>query len=278
VVIDDGSTDKTVKVAKKMGIKHFVIHKQNEGLASAFADGMDKALELGADIIVNTDGDNQYPQEDIPRLIKPIIDNKADIVIADRQTDKIRHFSLGKKILQKIGSAIVRTFSDTKVTDAVSGFRAYSREAALHLNIFTDYTYTIETIIQAGKKKLKIVSIPVKTRPKKRDSRLIKNLWSYLKISTATTLRFFAIYEPLKVFGYMAIIITFPGILIFVRFIYLFIHGDAGAHLQSLIFGVLFILVGAQVGMLGIIADLIAINRKKYENILYRIKKIELKK
>jgi len=146
------------------------------------------------------------------------------------------------------------------------------------LNIFTDYTYTIETIIQAGKKKLKIVSIPIKTHPKKRDSRLIKNLWAYLKASTATILRFFAIYEPLKVFGYIAIATILPGILIFIRFIYLYSRGDAGAHIQSLIFGVLFVLVGVQIGMLGIIADLIAINRKKYENILYRIKKMELTK
>jgi glycosyltransferase involved in cell wall biosynthesis len=278
VVINDGSTDKTLAVAKKMGVKHFVIHKQNEGLANSFADGLDKALSLGADIIVNTDGDNQYPQEDIPRLIKPIIDKKADIVIADRQIDKIKHFSLGKKILQKLGSAVVRVFSGTKVPDATSGFRAYSREAALHLNIFTEYSHTIETIIQAGKKKLHIESVKVKTRPKSRDSRLIKNLWSYIKQSVATILRLFAIYEPLKVFGYISFLISLPGIILILRFIYLYIRGDAGGHIQSLIFGSLFIFIGVQIGLLGVIADLIAINRKKYENILYRMKKIEYKK
>jgi len=278
VVIDDGSTDKTVKVAKKHGIKRFLIHKTNEGLAKSFSDGLDEALHLGADIIVNTDGENQYPQEDIPRLIKPIMEKKADIVIADRQTDKIKHFSLGKKILQKVGSATVRFFSGTNVPDVVSGFRAYSREAALHLNIFTDYSYTIETIVQAGKKKLLIQSIKIKTKPKTRNSRLIKNLWFYLKASTATTLRLFAIYEPLKVFGYIAFITALPGFILIIRFIYISIIGAPGAHLQSLIMASMFVLVGFQIGLIGIVADLISINRRKTESILYRIKKMELKK
>jgi len=278
VVIDDGSTDKTKIVAKKLGVKHFVIHKENQGLASSFADGLDEALCLGADIIVNTDGDNQYPQEDIPRLIKPIMDNKADIVIADRQTSNIKHFSLGKKIMQKVGSATIRLFSGTKVSDVVSGFRAYSREAALHLNIFTDYTYTIETIIQAGKKNLLIQSIKIKTKLKTRNSRLIKSLWGYLKASASTTLRFFAIYEPLKVFGYIAFITALPGIILIGRFIYFYEVGYPGAHLQSLIMASMFVLVGFQIGLIGIVADLISINRKKTENILYRIKKIEMKK
>lgn len=279
LVVDDGSTDKTVRMAKKYKVKHFVIHRHNQGLAKSFADGLDGALAAGADIIVNTDGDNQYPQEDIPRLIQPIMEGTADMVVADRQTDNIKHFSFGKKILQKVGSAVVRAFSGTNVPDVVSGFRAYSREAALRLNIFTDYSYTIETIIQAGKKNLFIQSVKIKTKPKTRNSRLIKNLWFYLKASAATALRLFAIYEPLKVFGYIAFFTALPGIVLILRFIYVYASGDVGTgHIQSLIIASIFILVGFQIGLIGIVADLISINRKKTENILYRIKKMELEK
>lgn len=278
IVIDDGSTDKTVQVARRLGVKNIVRHRHNQGLARSFADGLDAALACGADLIVNTDGDNQYPQEQIPRLIRPILTGTADMVVADRQTAKIAHFSMGKKLLQKFGSAVVRGFSGTNVPDAVSGFRAYTREAALHLNIFTDYTYTIETIIQAGKKNLFIQSVKIKTKPKTRKSRLIKNLWYYLKASAATALRLFAIYEPLKVFGYIAFITALPGLILIIRFIYFYKIGDHGAHLQSLIIASMFILVGFQIGLIGIVADLISINRKKTESILYRLKKMELKK
>lgn len=278
LIVDDGSTDKTLKVARKFRVKHFVIHRQNQGLAKSFADGLDEALHLGADIIVNTDGDNQYPQEDIGRLIKPIMDGQADIVVADRQTDKIAHFSKSKRFLQKFGSSVVRIFSGVNVPDAVSGFRAYSREAALHLNIFTDYTYTIETLIQAGKKKLHVVSVKVKTRVSGRKSRLIKNTWSYIKASAATTLRLFAIYEPLKVFSIIGGIIMLPGIALFVRFLYFYLNGIGGAHLQSLIIGTLFVLVGFQVMLIGLLADLSAMNRKKIESILYRLKSLDMRK
>ena len=278
LVVDDGSTDKTLKVARKHRVKHFVIHHQNQGLAKSFADGLDEALHLGADIIVNTDGDNQYPQEDIPRLIKPIMDGKADMVVADRQTDKIAHFSRGKKFLQKFGSSVVRIFSGVNVPDAVSGVRAYCRDAALHLNIFTDYTYTIETLIQAGKKKLQVVSVKVKTRVSGRKSRLIKNVWLYIKASAATTVRLFAIYEPFKTFSYIAFVVSLPGIILLLRFFYLFTIGIGSGHLQSLIIGSMFILVAFQIGLIGLLADLISINRKKSENILYRIKKMSIKK
>ena len=239
LVVDDGSTDETLHVAKKYRVKHFVIHRHNQGLAKSFADGLDEALALGADIIVNTDGDNQYPQEDIPRLIRPIMTNEADMVVADRQTDKIAHFSPVKKFLQKFGSYVVRIFSGVNVPDAVSGFRA---------------------------------------RKTKRNSRLIKSVWSYVKASAATTLRLFALYEPLKVFGYIALTVSLPGFILFFRFFYFFILGTSGGHIQSLIVGAVFILTGFQIGLIGLLADLISINRKKSENILYRIKKIELEK
>lgn len=275
LIIDDGSNDNTVKIARSLGVSNFVIHHHNQGLAKAFADGLDKALEMGADIIVNTDGDNQYPQEDIPRLIRPIVQNRADMVIANRQTDTIKHFSWSKKLLQKFGSTVVRFFSGTEVPDAVSGFRAYSREMALHINIFTDYTYTIETLIQAGKKKFQIVSVPVKTRRPKRESRLIKSNWKYLKISAATILRIFSIYEPLKVFSYISFAIMLPGWVLMVRFILFFLEGDGVGHLQSLIVGTLFILTGFQIGVFGLLADLIAINRKKMESVLTMVKKMK---
>lgn len=278
LVIDDGSTDKTLKVARALGVSHFVIHHHNQGLAKAFADGLDKALELGADIIVNTDGDNQYPQKDIPRLIYPILSGKADMVVGNRQTDTIKHFSWSKKWLQKFGTTVVRFFSGTNVSDAASGFRAYSREMALHINIFTDYTYTMETLIQAGKKKFQIVSVPIKTRKTLRKSRLIKSYWSYLKTSTATILRIFAIYEPLKVFSYISFIIMLPGWVLMVRFLFFFFEGNGAGHLQSLIVGTLFVLTGFQIGVFGLMADLIAINRRKMENVLTTVKKMKYDK
>lgn len=200
VIVDDGSTDKTLAVAKTYGVRHFVVHKKNTGLAKSFADVVEKALALGADIIVNTDGDNQYPQSDIPRLIAPILAGKADMVIADRQTDTIAHFSPIKKFLQKLGSGAIRFFSGTDIPDAVSGFRAMTRDAALELNIFTKYTYTIETIIQAAKKNLRIESIKIRTNPKFRTSRLVKSYGSYIRQSLSTIVRILALYEPLKVF------------------------------------------------------------------------------
>jgi len=275
VIIDDGSTDRTVKVAKKYGVRHFVLHHKNKGLARSFSDGVDKALSLGADIIVNTDGDNQYPQEDIPRLIKPILDNKADMVIADRQTHTIKHFPFLKKVLQKIGSFTVGYFSNIAIPDAVSGFRAYSRLTAMRLNVFTDYTYTIETLIQAGKRKKRVEIVKIKTNNKHRESRLIKNIFGYLKISAATILRVFAIYEPLKTFIYIGFFIALPGIILIARFIYFLLVADKGAHIQSIIIGGLFILVGFQVGIIGIVADLIGINRKLNEEILFRLKYME---
>lgn len=276
LVIDDGSTDKTSQVAKKHGVHHIVRHTQNKGLALSFADGIHKALHEGADIIVNTDADNQYPQKDIPKLIKPILEGKAEMVIADRQTNKIAHFSLLKKALQKLGSGMVRKLSGTQVPDAVSGFRAYSRQAALQLNIVTDFSYVIETIIQAQYKRIPLASIPIKTNAPTRKSRLFKNMFQHIRHSTASMLRIYSMYRPLTFFVLIGSITTLFGTIFAVRFIYFFIIGEGGGHIQSLIFSAIFIMVGFQIFMSGLIGDLIGINRKLEENILIRIKKMEL--
>jgi glycosyltransferase involved in cell wall biosynthesis len=273
LVIDDGSTDKTYEVAKKMKVAHILRYLNNKGLAQSFADGISFCLEAGYDIIVNTDGDNQYPQEDIPRLIKPILEGKAEMVIADRQTDKIKHFSPIKKILQKFGSWVVRFVSGTNVPDAVSGFRAYSREAALQMNIVSDFSYTIETIIQAGKKKIPIASIPIKVNPQTRDSRLFKSNWGHIKKSAATVIRIFTMYEPLKVFSYIAGLIFLSGIVLVVRFLYYFFTSGGSGHVQSLLLAAIFLIIGFQIFLIGIVADLIANNRKLLETFLYKDKK-----
>ena len=275
LVIDDGSTDKTSQVAKKLKVNHIIRHQANKGLAQTFADGIEIALKKGAHIIVNTDGDNQYPQKDIPKLIKPILNGKAEIVIADRQIDKIKEFSFIKKAFQKIGSSIIRTLSGTNVPDAPSGFRAYSREAAMQLNIVTEFSYVIETIIQAGKKKITITSIPIKTNPKTRKSRLFKNHWSYIKQSAATIIRVFAMYEPLKTFFYIGGFIFLSGIAFLIRLLYFFFTDTGGNHIQSLIAATILTLIGFQTAIIGLLADLIANNRKLLEEILLKNRKKE---
>lgn len=276
LIIDDGSTDNTSKVAKKLGVHHIVRHTQNKGLALSFADGIHTALLKGADIIVNTDADNQYPQKDIPKLIKPILDGKAEIVIADRQTNKIAHFSPLKKVLQKLGSKMVRKLSGTQVPDAVSGFRAYSRAAAIELNIVTDFSYVIETIIQAQYKRLAIASIPVKTNAPTRKSRLFRNMFEHIRHSTASMLRIYSMYRPLTFFVLVGTLVTLIGSIAAIRFVYFFIIGEGAGHIQSLIFASIFIMVGFQIFMTGLIGDLIGINRKLEESILNRIKRMEL--
>lgn len=269
MIVDDGSSDQTVAVAKKLGVDHIIQHGNNKGLAKAFETGLNACLDEGADIIVNTDGDNQYPQQEIPRLIEPIMVNKAEIVIADRQTDKIGHFSPLKKFLQKFGSWWVRLLSGTDIPDAVSGFRAYSRGAAKQLNIVTDYSYVIETIIQASKKKIAITSIPIITNPKTRESRLFKSMWGHVKKSGATMVRVFAMYEPLKTFSFLALLMLIPGLFLGTRFLYFyFVENTGGGHIQSLIFSAILIIVGFQVFLIGLLADLIANNRKLIEKII----------
>jgi glycosyltransferase involved in cell wall biosynthesis len=276
LIIDDGSTDKTIDEAKKSGIKHFVKHTKNKGLARSFQAGLDACLRLGADIIVNTDGDNQYKGQDIPKLIQPILDRKADIVIGDRQTGTIPHFSNTKKKMQKIGSFVVRLLSDTSVPDAVSGFRAFSREAAMQMNIVSSFSYTIETVIQAGKKDLTVKSIPVGTNSKTRDSRLFNSIPDFVTRSAGTMIRMYTMYQPLRVFFYIGSLLIIFGMIPSVRFLYYYFSGTGAGHIQSLIFAAILFIVGFQVLMIGIVADVIGFNRKLIEETLLRIKRIEL--
>lgn len=276
LIIDDGSTDRTVAVAKALGVDHILHHTKNKGLAMSFADGVHRSLELGADIIVNTDADNQYPQSQIPQLIEPILNGEAEIVIADRQTDKIKHFSPIKKILQRIGSNMVKKLSGASVPDAVSGFRAYSRSAVLQLNIVTDFSYAIETIFQAKYKRIPISSIKVTTNPPTRKSRLFKNMFEHIQQSSMTMLRVYTMYQPLKVFLAVGMFVTAFGAAAALRFIYYLILGQGNGHIQSVIFGAVFIMVGVQIFMTGIVGDLIGINRKLTEDILKRMKHVHL--
>ena len=269
-IIDDGSTDKTVEIAKKFGVTRIISHKKNQGLGMSFSDGVEAALIAGADILVNTDGDNQYPGKYIKDLVAPIIKGEADIVIADRQTQKIKHFSSQKKRLQRSGSFIVRILSGTRVADAVSGFRAYSRKSLLELNVMTRFSYCIDTIVQAGKKGLKIVSVPIEVNPPTRESRLFANIWQHVEKSSINLLRVFAVYEPFKTFFIIAAILAIPALFFLLRFIYfyLFVPMEAKGHIQSLVFGSAFLVCSVQIFALGILADLVSINRRLMEKIL----------
>lgn len=275
LIIDDGSKDKTIEVAQKLGVNHIIRHKQNRGLARAFETGIEACLQLGADIIVNTDGDNQYPQEQIDELVRPILDGEAEIVIADRQTDKIAHFSPLKKLLQNWGSLVVRFASDSNIPDAVSGFRAYSREAAMQMNIVTNFSYVIETIVQASKKRIPMTSVPVKTNPKTRESRLFKGIWQHVKKSSATLVRVYAVYEPFRTFLTIGTILMAGGIVLGGRYVYFVIQGSAGGHIQSLILAAILLIIGFQTATLGLLADLVGINRKLLEKVMFKLQKNE---
>jgi len=277
LIINDGSTDNTVAIAKSIGINHIVNFKQNRGLARAFSEGIEECLRQGADIIVNTDADNQYCGDDIKKLVRPIILQSADVVIGDRETKKIKHFSWFKKRLQHSGSSLVRGLSNTQVPDAVSGFRAFSKEAALNINVLTDFSYTIENLIQLGYQKLKIVSVPVNTNEKLRESRLFKSVPSFIRNQLATVLRVFATYKALRVFTAIGFIMILPGLAGFGRFLYYYYNGNGDGHIQSLIFSTTFIIIGFLVFMFGIVSDLISNNRKLIEKTLYKIKQLELK-
>jgi len=279
LVIDDGCTDKTVEIAKKHGVKNFVRHSSNQGLGRSFHDGILKALELGADIVVNTDGDNQYPQAKIPELTEPILRHKADIVVADRQTHTIEHFSWGKKKLQKFGSKIVNLAAGTDLPDAVSGFRAYSRESLIRINTITRFSYCTETIIQAGNKGLAIVSIPVDTNAKLRESRLFKSTTEHVIKSAVTIIRSYAMYRPYMIFGSIALFLGVLGLIPFARFIILSIEdGSTAGHLQSLLVGSLLITASFLCLVLNIIADLIRINRILIEDSLEATKRLKFDK
>lgn len=275
LVIDDGSTDKTIEVARQHGVTHFVTHARNMGLARSFRDGVDYALRHGADIVVNTDGDNQYPQERIADLVQPIIAKEAEIVIADRQTHTIEHFSGFKKIMQRVGSWVVNQAASTNLPDAASGFRAYSRASLYRLNIVTHFSYCMETIIQAGNKQLKIVSIPVETNPKTRESRLFKNIWQHMAKSGKAIARSYLMFKPHTTFLTLGTVLFVLAAVPFARFLYLYFQGDGEGNVQSLIFGSS-LLVGSLLSFtLMIIADLLRINRTLLEDQLERIKEIQ---
>ncbi len=275
LVIDDGSSDNTADVAKKNGVHHVVSFKKHRGLAAAFSAGLEACLLNGADIIVNTDADNQYNGADIPKLISPILKGEADIVIGDRQTQNVPHFSWVKKKLQKWGSSLVRLLSKTDIPDAPSGFRAISREAAFKLNILTDFSYTLETLIQAGTIGLAVKSVPIRTNEKTRDSRLFTNMFSFLKHSGSTVLRAYTMHKPLKIFLIFSVIFFIPGFILGARFLILFYSGHSGGHIQSLILSAILLIASFLLAVVAILSDLIASNRKLIEETLRRIRRIE---
>jgi glycosyltransferase involved in cell wall biosynthesis len=272
LVIDDGSKDKTVEVAKKLGVHHVLQFTNNKGLAKAFISGINQSLKLGADIIVNTDADNQYFGGDIVKLIQPIIKKDADIVVGDRQVETIRHFSPVKIFLQKFGSWVVRQLSGTEIPDATSGFRAYSRDAALQLNVVSDFTYTVETIISAGKKNLAIAHVPVKTNTKLRESRLFPSIRVYIQRSLVTMLKVYSMYRPLRLFTIAGGSTFLLGFAIGCRYLFFFFMGQTEGHIQSLILSAILLIVGFQIIMMGIAAELISVNRQLLEDIQVRIK------
>lgn len=275
LIVDDGSSDDTIRVAREAGVDHVVRFAQNQGLARAFSAGVDAALKLGADIIVNTDADNQYEADDIPALIEPILLGQADMVVGDRSPEKIEHFSPLKRFLQTYGSWVVRGLSGTEVPDAASGFRAFDRRAALRLNVISDFTYTLETLVQAGKKQIAVAYVPVRTRAT-RPSRLFRGMPSYLRRSLVTLVRIYSLYEPIRVFWSLGLLMLGIGFLLFVRFgIYSMLFGPQGL-VQSLIIGAALTIIGVQTILMGLIADLIASNRTLIEDTLLRVRKLEL--
>jgi len=276
LIIDDGSTDNTAEIARQHGVHHVVRHPVNRGLAVGFMSGLDACLSLGADVIVNTDADNQYCGADIPKLTAPILTHEADIVIGARPIDETEHFSWIKKKLQRLGSWAVRMASKTDVADAPSGFRAMSREAALRLNVFNAYTYTLETIIQAGQSNLTIVSVPIRTNGDLRPSRLVKSISSYVKRSLVTILRVFVIYRPLALFFYVGSVFWLIGLAAGVRFLYFYLDHAGEGHIQSVILASLCVTLGMLLYMMGLIGDLIATNRKLLERIDLRLRRVQL--
>ncbi len=279
LVIDDGSTDRTAEVARRMGVHHVIVLPTHQGLARAFTLGLDAALKLGADIIVNTDADNQYDARDLERLITPILEGTADLVVGDRRVHTLGQFSWLKKNLHRIGDHVMCRLSGLELLDSTSGYRAFSREAALRLNVFSRFTYTLETLIQAGKKHLSVAHVPVGVNAKLRESRLFPNLWFYLKRSISTMVRIYALYEPLKVFGYAGgTLLGLGGLLILRFFYYYFAAPGPSGHNQSFLAGVAFAILGTVTILIGVVADLMAANRILVEDVQYRLRKMELEK
>lgn len=275
LIINDGSQDNTVEVAKNWGVHYVVNFKRNKGLAKGFMAGLDACLRNGADIIVNTDADNQYCGEDIEKLVRPIINGESDIVIGERPIDKTEHFSPLKKRLQHFGSWVVRKASKTDIPDAPSGFRAYSREAAMRMNVINEYTYTLETIVQAGRNKMACTSVPIRTNGELRPSRLFSSMFGYVKKSMLTIVRAFMMYRPLYFFSVIGSILSFIGVAIGIRFIYFFIIDGGRGHTQSLILASMMIILGVMTGIVGLQADIISGNRKLLEDIQYHVRKLD---
>jgi glycosyltransferase involved in cell wall biosynthesis len=273
LIINDGSKDRTVEVAHSLGVRHVVSFSGNRGLAAAFRAGIERCLELGADIIVNTDADNQYCGADIPKLVQPILEHQADVVVGDRQTDSIAHFSWVKKKLQRLGTNMVRALSGTEVNDAVSGFRAFSSEAARQINIVTDFSYTIENLIQLGASRMKVISVPIRTNPKSRDSRLFKSIPHFIRNQLATIIKAVSTYKALKVFSILAMLFLAPGLLGVGRFLVLAMLGHSDGHIQSLVLSAICLIISFMLFVLGIMADLIATNRRLLELILQQMRK-----
>jgi glycosyltransferase involved in cell wall biosynthesis len=277
LVIDDGSTDNTAEVARNRGVDYIISLRPTRGLAAAFTTGIDACLKLGADFIVNTDGDNQYSGQDIGLLVAPLVKGEADVVIGDRNVAALQHLSWSRKRLQHIGSWVVRQVSNTRVPDTTSGFRAYTREAALRMNIVSDFTYTLESIIQAGKKRMAIAHVPIRSNGRTRPSRLFDNVWVYLKRSASTIVRIYTMYEPFKVFTTIGLVTFAAGLAISLRFLYFFFNNQGSGHIQSLLLAAVLMIVGFQVLLIGLVADVISANRKLLEDLLYRVRSMELK-
>jgi len=275
LIIDDGSTDRTVEVARSYGVKHFVHHTRNMGLARSFRDGVEYALAHGADIVVNTDGDNQYPQQRIADLVKPILEGRADIVIGDRQTQTIAHFSPFKKLMQRFGSWVVNRAAKTELPDAASGFRAYSRYSLYRLNIVTTFSYCMETIIQAGNKRIAITSVPIETNAKTRESRLFDSMFEHMLRSGQAILRSYVMYRPWSVFRLLTLLFLVAGLTPYVRYLVLTLQGDEGNHIQSLVLGGALLVGAALAFALGILSDLAKSNRILLEDQLERTRELQ---
>jgi glycosyltransferase involved in cell wall biosynthesis len=277
LIIDDGSTDRTIEVAREHGVHHVVRLTNNKGLAAGFQAGLDACLKLGADLIVNTDADNQYFGGDIPKLLVPIMRGDADMVVGDREVENIEHFSSLKVRLQQLGSAVVRRASETNVPDTTSGFRAYNREAAIQLQVVSRFTYTLETIIQAGKNLVAVDHVPIRTNPKTRESRLFPSMWSYVRRNGVSIFRIYSTYEPLRVFMAAAAVVGLFAVIIWARFAWFYIVEDEGAgHVQSLILGAVLFIAAVQLAALGIVGDILAASRVIQQRTLERVRRVEL--
>jgi glycosyltransferase involved in cell wall biosynthesis len=275
LIVDDGSSDETLRVARAAGVDYVVRHRRNRGLAAAFRTGLDAALRLGADIVVNTDADNQYEGRDIPKLIRPLVEGRADLVVGDRNPSELTHFSPTKRLLQRMGSSLVRRLSGVNVSDAVSGFRALTREAGMRINVVSDFSYTIETLIQAGRSRMAVESVPIRARETSRESRLFTSIPKFLERSLGTMLRVYTMYHPLRVFLVIGLSLATLGSIPIVRFVWYYFQGEGAGKVQSLLLGGVLVILGFVAGLVGVVADLIAFNRRLIEECLVRVRQLE---